>query len=66
MTSLTTCPECATPAEVLDRYALASTDGPLEHAKLLCVLGHVRTVLAGELPRLSRVQGAPRRRLRSG
>jgi hypothetical protein len=37
---LTTCPECGSPAEVLYRSALASTEGPVEHVKLQCVTGH--------------------------
>lgn len=34
------CPECGLPAEVLDRYVLESTDGPIEHVKIKCVQGH--------------------------
>jgi hypothetical protein len=26
------CPACGAPAEVVDRYVLESTDGPIEHA----------------------------------
>ncbi len=37
---LTTCPECALPAEVLHRSTLQSTEGPVEHVKLQCVVGH--------------------------
>jgi len=36
----TTCPECGTPAEVTDRFALESTDGPMEHLKVICVRRH--------------------------
>jgi hypothetical protein len=28
-------PECAAPAEVVDRFVLESTDGPIEHAIVL-------------------------------
>src|SRR4051812_42847192 len=31
------CPACAAPVEVVDRYVLESTDGPIEHATILCV-----------------------------
>lgn len=31
---------CGLPAEVLYRYAVASTDGPLECARISCPLGH--------------------------
>jgi hypothetical protein len=34
------CPECDQPAEVLSRTVLYSTDGPVEHARVLCVLDH--------------------------
>jgi hypothetical protein len=38
----TTCPEegCGVPAEVVDRRVLDSTDGPVEHIDLVCILGH--------------------------
>ena len=36
----TTCPECGVPAEIIDRAALESTDGPMEHVKLQCVRRH--------------------------
>ncbi len=38
----TTCPEegCQVPAEVVDRLVLESTDGPVEHICVLCLLGH--------------------------
>jgi hypothetical protein len=36
----TTCPDCAAPAEVTERFALESTDGPIEHVRLRCVRQH--------------------------
>ena len=36
----TTCPECGAPAEVTQRSALESTDGPMEHVKIQCVRRH--------------------------
>jgi hypothetical protein len=46
MIETTACPdpECQAPAEVLDRFDLASTDGPIEHLLTRCVLGHQFTV----------------------
>jgi hypothetical protein len=46
MIETTACPdpECQAPAEVLDRFDLSSTDGPIEHIRTRCVLGHVFTV----------------------
>jgi len=34
------CPECGAPAEVLDRFVLESTDGPIDHARIRCLHGH--------------------------
>jgi hypothetical protein len=34
------CPQCAQPAQIVDRFALGSTDGPLEHVKVGCRNGH--------------------------
>jgi hypothetical protein len=43
------CPECTNPAEVVNQFVLESTDGPIEHAIVLCVLRHRFTVLAERL-----------------
>ena len=37
---LVVCPECALPAEVLDRFGLSSTGGTLEHVKIRCLARH--------------------------
>lgn len=37
---LTVCPECGAQAEVRWRAVLESTDGPIEHAKVLCRFRH--------------------------
>jgi hypothetical protein len=37
---LTSCPECGVPADVVERFVLASTDGPIEHARVHCAGGH--------------------------
>jgi hypothetical protein len=54
---LTTCPDCGALAEVLDRFVLESTDGPIDHARVRCVRGHwfllPIEVLARTHPRLS-------------
>lgn len=34
------CPQCDLPAEITDRFALASTDGPLDHVAVACAAGH--------------------------
>ena len=36
---LTNCPECGAPAEIVDRFVLPSTHGPVEHVKTRCVTG---------------------------
>ncbi len=40
MLILVACPECGVPAEVTDRFALTSTDGPIEHLALRCAASH--------------------------
>jgi hypothetical protein len=37
---LVSCPECGLPAEILDRFSLASTDGAVAHVALGCIDGH--------------------------
>ena len=37
---LVVCPDCAAPAEVVDRFTLAGTDGPVEHVKVACLARH--------------------------
>ncbi len=44
------CPGCGAPAEIVDRFVLDSTDGPLEHLKVWCVTGRWFTVLTENLP----------------
>ena len=36
----TTCPECGNAAEIQWRDVFESTDGPVEHAKVMCVDRH--------------------------
>jgi hypothetical protein len=36
---LTNCPECGAPAEIIDRFVLSSSEGPVEHVKTRCVTG---------------------------
>ena len=40
------CPTCRRPAEVLDSFALGSTDGPARHVKIRCTGGHWYTLPA--------------------
>jgi hypothetical protein len=37
---LIACPQCGAPAEVVQRFWLTSTDGPVEHLKTSCVSKH--------------------------
>jgi hypothetical protein len=54
----THCPECGALAEVQWREVAESTDGPVEHAKVVCVRRHwfllpvaaLERSLAGQLP----------------
>lgn len=57
MSGLVACPECHQPAHVLDRFALASTDGPLEHVKVRCRGGHWFTLPADHVVAYARLYG---------
>ena len=48
------CPQCDRPAEIVDRFSLASTNGPYEHVKIVCSDGHWFTLPAED------VEGTPR------
>ena len=50
MTDLTTCPDCGAVAEVLDRFVLESTDGPVEHVRTVCVARHLFLLPASSMP----------------
>jgi hypothetical protein len=43
------CPQCAQPAQIVDRFTLGSTDGPVEHVKVSCRDGHWFTPLAQDV-----------------
>ena len=49
MLILISCPECTRPAEVTDRFVLASTDGPIDHLGLRCAAGHLYRMPADSL-----------------
>ena len=59
---MTTCPECGAPAEVRDRHVLASTDGPIEHARVRCVQQHHFFLPVEQLPSPARNVMKPRAR----
>jgi hypothetical protein len=54
----TTCPECGAPAEVIDRFALESTDGPIEHVRIQCIARHWFLMATASLARY-RAAAAP-------
>lgn len=47
---LAVCPECAAPAEVVDRFTLPGTDGPVEHVKVACLARHWFLLPTASLP----------------
>jgi len=49
------CPGCGAPAEITERFTLASTDGPVAHVAVSCADGHHYRMAADKLP-----AGAPR------
>jgi hypothetical protein len=48
--SSVTCPDCGAPAEITERFTLASTDGPVAHVALSCAGGHHYRMAADRLP----------------
>jgi hypothetical protein len=50
---LVVCPDCAAPAEVVDRFTLPSTDGDVEHVKVQCLSRHWFLLPVASLPTLS-------------
>jgi hypothetical protein len=50
MLTLTSCPDCHAPAEITDRFTLASTDGPVAHVAVSCLAGHHFRMPADMLP----------------
>lgn len=50
MLTLTSCPQCGAPAEITERFVLASTDGPVPHVALACVARHHFRMEARWLP----------------
>lgn len=54
MPSFIYCPHCDVPAEITGRFALASTEGPVEHVALHCAGGHRYTMAADMLPEPTR------------
>ena len=62
---LTVCPECAEPAEIRWRAVMESTDGPIEHAKILCSRRHWFLLPVAALARFElAVSEEPRNELR--
>jgi hypothetical protein len=50
MLIITSCPQCHEPAEVTDRFWLASTEGPVEHVVVRCTSRHRFRLPADMLP----------------
>jgi hypothetical protein len=42
-------PDCLAPAQVVERFRLPSTDGPVDHVKTICLAGHGFTPTVGTL-----------------
>jgi hypothetical protein len=55
---LTACPDadCQLPAEVVDRFVLPSTEGPIEHVMLHCLARHTFTLPVARLITVDRVR----------
>jgi hypothetical protein len=55
MVELVACPDpnCQVAADIVDRFVLASTHGPVQHARTMCLNGHTHTPLADDLTSLT-------------
>lgn len=51
-------PACGMPAEIVSRWTWSSPDGPLEHVRTRCVLGHVFTPLLSYVAALQAAEAA--------
>ena len=51
--SFTVCPDCGKIAEISDRFVLSSTDGPIEHVRMLCVRRHYFVLAVASLDQWS-------------
>jgi hypothetical protein len=47
------CPQCDLPANIVDRFSLTGTDGPVNHVKTVCVAGHWFTPTVDEVEMFS-------------
>jgi len=59
---LTVCPDCDEIAEVQWRAVMDSTDGPVEHAKVVCVRRHWFLLPVSRLARPRATDGIPQNR----
>ena len=48
--STTSCPGCGAPAEITERFTLASSDGPVAHVAVCCTGGHHYRMAAARPP----------------
>ena len=55
---LVVCPECGAPAEVVDRFTLQGTDGPVEHVKVACLARHWFLLPVTSLPAMRPLNAA--------
>jgi len=60
--SITSCPGCGAPAEITERFTLASTDGPVAHVAVSCAGGHHYRMAADRLSEDHSRPPAPRPR----
>lgn len=59
MPLLIPCPDCDAPAEIIERFRLPSTDGPVELIVVQCVTGHYFRMAADRLASCAMVGDHP-------
>jgi hypothetical protein len=50
LSSLIPCPTCGLPAEIIERFTLASTHGPVDHIAVACIADHFFRMAVDRLP----------------
>lgn len=65
--STLSCPQCSLPVTVIDRFALNSTDGEMEHVRISCPASHYFLMALDQLTEtIPAVEAQPLRQVTAG